>query len=186
LKDNDKHLKINIPMYICVFFTCCVVGWCFEVPLRTYIAGFWVFPGFLYGCYLPIYGVGAIIMIIFFEKLSKKRIVFLKINFMPLVVFLGSMLLLGIMEYIASYLLEVWFDLELWGYRHHRFHINGRVSLEQSTVFGLAGTGFIYLIYPPLKKFLQKRNPKTLRIIATVIVAVVLTDIVISVINYLK
>lgn len=181
-----KNSYNKLPLVVCVFFISSVIGWIFEVPLRTYIAGFLVLPGFLYGCYLPIYGVGALLVVFFFEKWIDKRIKILKINVMPLIIFMCCVIILGAMEYMASVLLEKLFDLELWNYAHHRFNINGRISLEQSSVFGLAGTTFIYIIYPKLKKFLLKRGTDVLSVEAAIITIVMVTDFVISVFKYLS
>ncbi len=187
MKQKVDFLKNKLPFYVWIFLICSFLGWLIELFFRTRNAG-WVlkFPGFLYGCYLPIYGFGALIMAVFFEDLSLKKIKLLCINFTPFIIFACSFVVLSVMEYFTHYAIDEIFDMRLWSYRAHPYNINGRVSLEQSLMFASGGTIFIYLLYPVLKRMISKVNLKVLRWVALLIVLMIGTDFVISTINYLK
>lgn len=186
MRKVSAKLKFHIAFYICVFFICCFIGWISEVIFRTYISGYLVFPGFMYGCYLPIYGFGAMIMIVCFENWTEKEVRLYKINMMPVIVFLCSLVLLTIMEYFTSYFLDKIFNLELWKYSEHFMNLNGRISLKQSSIFGFMGTIFIYLIYPKLKQRFLNINQNKMKIAAFVIAVVMCVDFIVSAYNYLK
>ena len=67
-----------------------VIGWIYEVSLEVVVYR-WGFSnrGFLFGPYLPVYGFGAIIILLALQPLKKKRITLGKINVTPILVFLG-------------------------------------------------------------------------------------------------
>jgi len=182
MKRIKTFIKKQLDFYVCVFFLCCVAGWCIEVVFRTLKAGWLIFPGFMYGCYLPLYGFGALIMVAFFENATDKKLnVFSKLNIMPLVIFACSTILLSIMEYITHFALENYLNIELWSYTTHNFNLNGRVSLKQSVMFGGGGTVFIYSVYPVLKRLLLKVTPRLMKIAATTIAVVIIAEFILSV-----
>ena len=183
MKRIRSFIKNQLNFYVCVFFICCVAGWCIEVVFRTLKAGWLIFPGFMYGCYLPIYGFGALIMIAFFEKATGKKInVHKKIDIMPGIVFACSTVLLSVMEYLTHFVLEKYLHVELWSYAAHSYNLNGRISLKQSLMFGGGGTLFIYSFYPILKRCLLLRlTPKLMKIAALMIAVVIAADFILSV-----
>ena len=72
------------------FMAYAVIGWIYEVFLEVVVYR-WGFSnrGFLFGPYLPVYGFGAVIILLVLQSLKKKRIAIGKINVTPILVFLG-------------------------------------------------------------------------------------------------
>ena len=106
-----------VDRYIVLFFIFSILGYISEVIYCSVPAHRFVNRGFLYGPYLPIYGSGAMIVLVLLEPVADN----------PLLVFLFGLILTSILEYFTSWALEKLFSVKLWDYSKHRVNINGRV-----------------------------------------------------------
>ena len=85
--------------------------------------------GFLVGPYIPIFGTGAMTMILTLQK-YKDDIVAL---------FIMSMVVCLTIEYLCSLVAEKIFKLRWWNYSDKLFNINGRICLQNGILFGIGG-----------------------------------------------
>lgn len=133
------------------FWTYCVLGWCYEVFLEVVVYR-WGFSnrGFLWGPYLPVYGVGALLILGCLRGLTKKPLRVGRVNLMPAVVFLAVVALTTVVELIASYLLEWTTGGWLWDYTRYAIQWQGRICLSASLRFGVGGMIILYLLQPLL------------------------------------
>ena len=81
-----------------------------------------VYRGFLVGPYCPIYGFGVLSVLYFVEPFENNL----------LVLYVGSAVLVTILEYVTSYGLEKLFHASWWDYHDVPFNLNGRVALPVS------------------------------------------------------
>lgn len=144
---EKKEMLIKIQDLIIYFFISSFLGWILEVVYAFSVYGTYVDRGFLKGPICPIYGYGAVAMVLIIEWVRKK-----KINNI-FAIFCIITVITTILEYIASVFLEVLFHLRWWDYTGYFLNINGRVCLIFSIFFGLAGIVFMKIIYPRLQKF---------------------------------
>ncbi|MBS6043935.1 MAG: putative ABC transporter permease, partial [Clostridium baratii] len=112
------------------------LGWLSETIYCYIIDKKFTYRGFLYGPVCPIYGFGGIIVT---ECLRG-----MKGNIIE--VFFGGMILASILEYITSYVLQKLFNMKWWDYSEHKFNINGRVCLLNSTMFGILAVVIVYVL----------------------------------------
>ena len=111
-----------------------------SVPMRRLVN-----RGFLYGPYLPIYGFGALLVLVplmFFET-------------HPVLVFIIAFFLTSALEYVTSFLLEKIFQTQLWDSSKKFANIHGRVCLQNSTLFGLMGLVAVYWVHPFVVSFVS-------------------------------
>ena len=132
-----------ITHYTLTFVFYSFLGYLCEVAYCSIGQRHLVNRGFLYGPWLPIYGFGGLIVDIFLVPISHY----------PLLVFIAAIILTSIVEYIGSWALEKIFSIKLWDYSAHRFNINGRVCLLNSSLFGLMSMILVYGAYPWIQKF---------------------------------
>ena len=66
-KDFSTIKNNKLYMYILYFFIFAILGWCMETIYSFIVLGHFTNRGFLYGPICPIYGYGALILIIFFR-----------------------------------------------------------------------------------------------------------------------
>ena len=175
--ENNKGQKLASTIQL--FFFYAMVGWIYETVLEViiYRTGF-SNRGFLFGPYLPVYGVGALLFLLILYPAKQDR----KYGKMtPFFVFAGSMIIATAVELIASYGLS-YFDLRLWNYDHYAFNFQGRIALNPSIRFGLGGLIFLYLLQPCFDKIIGTQSEKTAKIVALIILIILIMDFVIKIV----
>lgn len=181
LKKKEKKQQLNIfQTYILYFFLFSVLGWCIETIYSFITLGHFTNRGFLYGPLCPIYGYGALILIIFFGQN--------KINSFKL--FISASIVFSIFEYFVSYILEVLFHSFWWDYRNDFYNLNGRIAIFYSLAWGFIAIIFVGHLYPFFKKQVEKITQKIpyklyIIIMKTCLCAYII-DTIVSCINYLK
>ena len=146
-------------------------GWIVEEVYVSIIEKKIVKRGFLIAPLCPIYGLGGIFITICLTWCKE----------WPVAVFFLAILVSGIVEYIASFVLEKAFNARWWDYSDHKFNINGRVSINTLIPFGLFGLGVIYLINPFLFNNLLDPMPELARHLTAAILALIfIVDMIVS------
>lgn len=184
MKDsNIKVLSLKIQNLLIYYFICSILGWIMEVLYAYSVFGTFVDRGFLYGPMCPIYGWGAVAMVLITEKIRKK-----KVN--TLGIFLIVTAIFTTLEYLTSLFLELIFNLRWWDYSNYFLNINGRVCLIFSIFFGFIGIVFVKKIYPRIQKLIKnirkKISVKMLWVILVSLVVISNVDCVFSSIKYIK
>ena len=153
-----------------VFIIYSFIGWCIEVVSVFKIEKKVINRGFLIGPYCPIYGIGALLMTFLLNDYSENIFI----------LFGMSMFICTILEYLTSYIMEKLFNARWWDYSKKKFNLNGRVCLENSCAFGVAGVILIDIInkivYYPI---INNINIVTI-IISSILLIIFITDIIIS------
>lgn len=128
-----KTTKDKIIEYITYFFIYSFLGWLIETIYAMFVHGYFVKRGFLFGPICPIYGFGAVLLLMVTKKIYKKT--FLK--------FLIATIAFTLFEYMVSFILEMVFGLRWWDYSNDFLNIQGRVSLLYSIFWGVIRISFI-------------------------------------------
>ena len=177
-KNNTKKLSRKC-VYIIYFFLFAFMGWAMETFYCAYEMGYFSKRGFLYGPICPIYGYGALILIIILSKYRKGSF---KLFFYSIIIF-------TVFEYIVSFGLDALFGLKWWDYSERFLNLNGRISIFHSFAWGFIAILFINHIYPFIKKHVNiilSKIPHKIQIaIISVIGTVLIADTVLSCIRYI-
>ena len=156
--DSKKLSKIqNIILY---FFIFAFLGWVLETIYSFIVLGHFTKRGFLFGPLCPIYGFGAIMMIL---SLNKYKNNIIKLFLYSIVIFSGF-------EYIAGFLLDATFSIRLWDYTLDFLNLNGRISIFYSISWGIIAIIFIKYIFPFTEKFVKFFTNKISYIFKSIIV----------------
>ena len=142
------------------FFLYCVIGWLYEVFLEAMIYR-WGFSnrGILFGPYLPIYGIGALVFLLYFGRYVQKPAKGARRWLQVGLVFLGCMMVATAIELAATYWMEYTVGSWPWQtYVDYKINFQGRIALSPSIRFGLGGLLFLYVIQPLFYK-LARRIP---------------------------
>ena len=122
------------------FFAYAFLGWCTEVSYAALHTGRFVNRGFLNGPVCPIYGVGVVIVLWALEPLSDNI----------LLLFLGSVALTSLLEWLTGVLLERIFHQRWWDYSREPFNIGGYICLRFSLAWGLACLFVLKILHPSI------------------------------------
>jgi hypothetical protein len=139
-----RHYKILHLVLLFFVFSC--FGWLWEVSLTLIRDGIFVNRGFMHGPWLPIYGSGGTMILIFLKKFRQSVIL----------TFVSTVLLCGVLEYTTSWVMEITQGKRWWDYSGYMFNLNGRICLEVLLIFAVGGCALVYLIAPKVDDFLQK------------------------------
>ncbi|MDL2310544.1 putative ABC transporter permease [Peptostreptococcaceae bacterium OttesenSCG-928-C18] len=153
-----------------LFITYSVIGWVIESIYCSIAEKRLINRGFLIGPYCPIYGAGAILILVILPKFSSNIFA----------IFFLSMLFSGIVEYITSFVLEKLFKLSLWDYSKNKFNINGRVCLKNLLLFGILAVILVFVINPFIIK-IYSYVPHTVSVIVLILTLIIFTfDIILT------
>ncbi len=142
--------------WVLLFYFYCFFGWCFESTYVSLHEHRFVNRGFLRLPLLPIYGSGALCILL--TCLPYR-------NSIPAVFVLG-ILFPTILEFLTGWAMEAMFKMRYWDYSDKRFNLCGYISLPSSLTWGGLSLLLIYVIHPPLGQLIQDVPP----LISTVIV----------------
>ena len=149
------------------------LGWILESIYRSAIERKLINTGFLRGPFCPIYGIGAIIMLIFLERFQDK----------PITLFIIAITLLTAWEYIVGVILEKIFKTKYWDYSDHKFNFQGRICLLNSICWGFLGVAFVKYIHPFIENIISKIDIQILYYSITIISVVMLVDLITTVVK---
>ena len=161
---------INI---ILLFFVYAFAGWCMEVILKYRQYHRFINRGFLTGPVCPIYGFGAVLITIVIGNLAS-------VESGLIMTFALSFLICGAVEYLTSLILEKIFHARWWDYSQKPMNLNGRIWIGNLLLFGIAGVAIIHILNPLLYSVLDRIPLKTRQVLATVLLAIIAADFVIS------
>ena len=128
------------------------------------------------GPWCPIYGFGAVFISLLLSRHAED----------PLAVFGLAILICGILEYSASYMLEKIFHARWWDYSTKKFNLNGRVCADTLLPFGLLGLLLVYAITPVMFSCFDLLSETMIQIICLSLSLLFLADITISTTTLVK
>lgn len=126
---------------IFIFTIYSFLGWLFETIMKSIRDKKFVNSGFLYGPFCPIYGFGAMLIILGSESAIMSG--------MPwMVKILLSIVIATVVEYTAAVFLEKIFGTSWWDYSKEPLNIHGKVCLRFSVLWGVFGYLLLAYIHP--------------------------------------
>ena len=147
------------------------MAWVYEVVICSVEEKKIVNRGFLYGPICPVYGVGALLIVSLLGGLKNNIVV----------LFVGSVILATVLEYLTAVLLENVFGAKLWSYSNYPLNFKGRVSLFSSLVFGTMALLLTLYIHPFTNSLLNFIPDKLIIIAGSVFFVAFVFDVIISV-----
>ncbi len=153
------------------FFIYCFLGWCIESAIVSIQSRRLTNRGFLRGPVLPIYGVGALLII--FSTLPFDGNILLE--------YIVGMLVCTVLEYVTGVLMEAIFKTKYWDYSNCFMNFQGRICLKSSLFWGVLTLFVIHFIHDPMSAFISKHiSMPAIIVLDSVFGAIMLTDLVFS------
>lgn len=128
-----------VSQWLIFFFIYCFLGWIWECCYVSVRKHKWVNRGFLHGPFLPIYGSGAIVILI--STIAVKDIV-------PLVFLLG-MVSSTILEFCTGCCMEKLFGVRYWDYSNLPLNFKGHICFFISLAWGAFSILLVCVIHKP-------------------------------------
>ena len=166
-------MKEELFLLLTYFLIYSILGWVMESVFRSVMEKRIINTGFLKGPICPIYGFGAIIMITILKNLENNIIL----------LFIISLIILTIWEYIVGVLLEKIFHTKYWDYSDHKINFQGRICLSNSIYWGILGVVFVKFIHPFIQRIVGNTDINILYFVVTISSLVFMVDVITSVIK---
>lgn len=157
--------------YIIYFFVYAFLGWVCESIYCSVGNKRIINRGFLNGPLCPIYGIGALVIILLLQKYKNSVVS----------VFTIGLIITSILEYITGYILEKLFNTKWWDYSKRPFNINGRVCIKNSVLFGILSVVVVEIIHPQIIKYINSINITYIFILTISLSFLLLIDIVMTI-----
>jgi uncharacterized membrane protein len=152
------------------------IGWCLETVYATINKKEFVNRGFLHGPFCPIYGFGTLSIIVLLKPIETNYIF----------LFLGSILLTSIIEYITGYILETTFNSTWWDYSDEPYNLHGRICLSFSIIWGFISIFILKVIHPYIVYMVNLIPTSPGTILFYIILLCFFIDFIITVITIIK
>ena len=165
---------ISVFYYVVLFAIYSFLGWVIEVIYRSVTQKKFVNAGFLYGPFIPIYGIGAFFIIILQYFLHTWHLV-------PRFIIFG--LTLTAVEYIVGVFSEKTFKLTLWDYSENKFNLQGKVCLLFSTLWTILALAFVTFIHPIILRNILALDILHIKVVAFTFLIYYSIDFMFSVIS---
>lgn len=173
--DEDKN-KVTFENMVFIFFICSVIGFIVETIFIYITYGKLTNRGMTYGPYCTIYGIGGLILYLFFHKIRpiKRNIPY---------TFIATAIVMGIFELVSGLILKHVFNIEMWNYDKEFLPILHYTSVPVMIGWGILATTYVYFIQPLLLKIISYVPKNITKKIAFILLFVYIVDLGLSTIN---
>ena len=131
----------HLTQWVLFFFIYSFIGWGWECCFVSVRKRRWVNRGFMYGPMLPIYGFGALAVLISTIRVRDS---------IPLI-FLFGMVGATLLEYVTGAVMERLFNVKYWDYSNQKFNLNGYICLTSSLGWGLFSVLLVKFVHVPIE-----------------------------------
>jgi len=108
------------------FYFYCFFGWCFESTYVSIKSRKLVNRGFMRGPFLPLYGSGAIMMLVVSMPFQDNLVL----------VYIAGCIGATVLEYVTGVTMEALFKVRYWDYSKNKFNFQGHICLGSSLAWG--------------------------------------------------
>lgn len=130
--------EYSVGQWVMVFFLYSFAGWCWEVALYLVKERRFVNRGFLSGPILPIYGFGALSILL--------TCVPFKENVLAVAV-IGTVTA-SLLEYVTGALMEALFHVRYWDYSNQPLNLNGHICLLSAVTWAVFSAAIVCGVHP--------------------------------------
>ena len=162
--------QYNIFQWLFFFYFYCFFGWCFESTYVSLKQKKLVNRGFMRGPFLPLYGTGAIMMLV--VSMPFQDNVFLT--------YLAGVVGATILEYITGVTMEALFKVRYWDYSNQPFNFQGQICLGSSIAWGFLTILMTRVVHKPIETFALSIPMNVLTIVTSIITIYIVADFTLS------
>lgn len=152
------------------FLIYCFIGWCYESAYVSIKHKRWVNRGFMRGPFLPLYGSGAIVMLV----------VTIPFRDNLLLTFLAGCVGATALEYVTGVCMEALFKIRYWDYSNRRFNFQGHICLAATLAWGAFTILMTRFIHTPIEHFVLGMPQIVVSIVTTLVTGVCIVDFTLS------
>ncbi len=152
------------------FYFYCFFGWCFESTYVSLKSRKLVNRGFCRGPFLPLYGSGAIMMLVVSMPFQDNL----------LLVYVAGCIGATVLEYVTGVTMEALFKVRYWDYSQNKFNFQGHICLGSSLAWGILTILMTEYIHKPIEQIVLSVPDSILTPVTLVLTALIGADFALS------
>lgn len=160
----------TIIQWLFFFYFYCFVGWCFESSYVSLKSRKLVNRGFMRGPFLPLYGSGAIMMLLVSMPFQDSIVM----------VYIAGCVGATALEYVTGVTMEALFKVRYWDYSKNKFNFQGHICLGSSLAWGVLTILMTELVHKPVEQLVLSIPSPWLTGITLVLTAYICADFALS------
>ena len=152
--------------WLSFFYLYCIFGWCFE---SAYVSLKQLRPvnrGFLKGPWLPLYGSGAVLVLLITMPFEQH----------PVAVYIAGLIGATLLELVTGEAMVRLFKVRYWDYSNQRFQYKGHICLSSSIVWGFFSVMMVYVVQPQVERFVFWFNSEFVSVMTFLITVCMVYD----------
>lgn len=156
--------------WVFFFYFYCFFGWLFESTYVSVKKRHFVNRGFMRGPFLPLYGSGAIMMLLVSAPFQDNLVL----------VYVSGVIGATVLEYITGVTMEALFKVRYWDYSNQPFNFQGHICLGSSLAWGVLTVLMTRFIHKPIEQFVLSVPIYILSPITLALTIVIVADFTLS------
>lgn len=152
------------------FYTYCFLGWCFESAWVSFKSRKLVNRGFMRGPFLPLYGSGAIMMLVVSMPFQDN----------VLLTYFAGVVGATVLEYVTGVTMEALFKVRYWDYSNLPFNFQGHICLTSSIAWGFLTILMTRVIHRPIEQFVLAIPGRALSYVTALLTIYIVIDFTLS------
>ncbi len=162
----------TMSQWLFLFYLYCFLGWCVE---STYVSlkekpPRWINRGFMRGPFLPLYGSGAIMMLVVSSPFQHNLVL----------TYVAGCIGATVLEYITGVAMEALFKVRYWDYSDVPFNFQGHICLGTTLSWGFLTILMTRVIHRPIEGILYMIPAGVLSILVFVLTVCIAADFALS------
>lgn len=159
-------MSFHFNNWLVYFYFYCICGWIFESTYVSLSNRKWINRGFMKGPWLPLYGSGAVIILL----------VTLPFQQYPVAVYFAGAITATILEYFTGVVMLKLFKVRYWDYSHRKIQFQGHICLVSTIAWGFLSLLMVYVVHKPVVKLVNSWNQEVVSIITFIITICMVYD----------
>lgn len=164
-------MDYSFSMWLFFFYFYSFLGWVWETCYVSVLQTKWVNRGFMHGPFLPLYGSGAVIVLV----------TTLPFRDQAWLVYIVGMVSATILEYFTGVAMERLFHVRYWDYSSQILNLNGHICLSSSLAWGLFSVLLTLYGHNPVEHLAMRMNSNLLEVIVFLLTVYISIDMAESV-----
>lgn len=152
--------------WLSFFYLYCIFGWCFESIYVSLKQHCFVNRGFLKGPWLPLYGSGAVLVLLITMPFDQH----------PVAVYLAGLIGATLLELVTGETMVRLFKVRYWDYSNQHFQYKGHICLSSSIVWGFFSVMMVYVVQPQVERFVFWLNSEFVSVMTFLITVCMVYD----------
>lgn len=160
----------TVAQWLFFFYFYCFFGWCFESAYVSVKSRHPVNRGFMRGPFLPLYGSGAVMMLVVSMPFRDNL----------LLTYIAGCIGATILEYVTGVVMETLFKVRYWDYSNQKFNFQGQICLGSSLAWGGLTILMTRVVHKPVEQLMYAIPASLLAAVTFIVTIYIVADFTLS------